>query len=46
MIYSHLEMSYKREIQKNFYGHTQSILSQNIKIEELIDWENKKETLN
>jgi len=46
MIYSHLEMSYKREVQKKFYEHTQSIIPQNMKIEELINWENKKETLN
>lgn len=43
--YFHLNLSRRREIQKKMNEYTQSILPQDPKIEELIDWENKRETL-
>lgn len=45
MAYLHLDLSRKREIQKRFLQYTQSSLFQDQKIDELIDWENKQETL-
>jgi len=45
MVYLHMDLSCKREVQKKFIEYTQSILSHDPKIEELIDWENKEETL-
>ncbi len=45
MVYIHLDLSRKRQIQKRFIEYTQSNLSDDLKIEELIDWENKEEIL-
>jgi integrase/recombinase XerD len=45
MVYLHLDLSRPREIQKKMNEYTQSILSQDPQIEELIDWENKEKTL-
>ena len=45
MIYLHMDLSFKREVQKEFIKYTQSNLVENPKINELIDWENKKDTL-
>ncbi len=45
MVYLKMEMSGKREVQKKFLEHTQSVLSQDSKMEELNDWENKNEIL-
>jgi len=45
MVYLHLDLSRSREIQKKMYEYTQSILPQDPKIEELIDWENKDKIL-
>jgi integrase/recombinase XerD len=45
MLYLHMDLSCKREVQKKFIEYTQSILAHDPKIEELIDWENKEETL-
>jgi site-specific recombinase XerD len=45
MVYLHLDLSRPREMQKKMNEYTQSILSQDPKIEELIDWENKEKTL-
>lgn len=45
MVYLHLDLSRPREIQKKMIEYTQSILPQDPKIEELIDWENKKKIL-
>jgi hypothetical protein len=45
-VYLKLNLSRKRQVQKKFIKYTQSILSDDPKIEELIDWENKEETLN
>jgi site-specific recombinase XerD len=45
MIYLHMNLSFKREIQKKFIKYTQSKLIENPKIKELMDWENEEETL-
>jgi len=45
MTYLHMNLSYKREVQKKFIKYTQSTLSDDPKIEELMDWENEQETL-
>jgi integrase/recombinase XerD len=45
MIYLHLDLSRRRQVQKKFIEYTQSILAGDPKIEELLDWENKQETL-
>jgi len=46
MVYLKLDISRKREVQKRFVEYTQSKLSHDPKIDELIDWENKEKTLN
>ena len=45
MIYLQLDLKTKREVQKKFIEYTQSTLKHDPKIDELIDWEHKKETL-
>jgi site-specific recombinase XerD len=45
MVYLHLDLSRKREIQKRFIEYTQSVLGQDAKIDELIDWENKEDIM-
>jgi integrase/recombinase XerD len=45
MHYLHLDLSRRKHIQKIFLKYTQSTLMQDPKIEELIDWEHKQETL-
>ena len=45
MIYLHLDLRRKRQVQKAFIEYTQSNLSHDKKIEEFLDWENKKEIL-
>ena len=45
MIYLHLDLRKKRQVQKAFIEYTQSNLSHDKKIEEFLDWENKKEIL-
>lgn len=44
-VYLHMDLSCKREVQRKFIEYTQSILKRNSKIEELIDWGNKQDTL-
>ena len=44
-VYTHLDMSRKRQIQKQFIEYTRSSLKFDSKINELVDWENKEETL-
>jgi site-specific recombinase XerD len=46
MIYLHLDLGNRERIQKKFITHTQSLLNQDDKIDELINWENKEEILN
>ena len=45
MLYLKMDMSRKRQIQKEFIQYIQSTLSTDPKIDELIDWENKEKTL-
>ncbi len=45
MIYLKLDIVRKREIQDEFIKHTQSVLSQDVELNKLIDWENKEEIL-
>jgi len=45
MNYLHLDLSRRRYIQKRFLQYTQSSLVQDPKIDELIDWEHKQDTL-
>jgi integrase/recombinase XerD len=46
MIYLHLDLGHRQRIQKKFINHTQSLINQDDKIDELVDWENKEEILN
>jgi integrase/recombinase XerD len=45
MAYLKLDMSRKRQIQKEFIQYTQSSIAGDPKIDELIDWENREKTL-
>ncbi len=45
MTYLQLNLTRKREVQKRFIEYTQTLLPNDHKIEELIGWQNKKETL-
>ena len=45
MVYLHVDISCKKQVQKRFMEYTQSVLSHDPKIEELIDWNHKEETL-
>lgn len=46
MVYLHLDLPKRRDIQKRFIEYTQSNLNNDTKINELIDWKNKEKTLN
>jgi len=46
MVYLHLDLRHRQQIQKKFTSYTQSLLNQDDKIDELIDWENEEEILN
>ena len=45
MVYLHMNLSRKRRVQKEFIEHTQSILGNDSKINELIDWEKGKDII-
>ena len=45
MIYLNMDLTRKREVQDMFIEFVQSTLSQDKKIEALIDWENKESIL-
>ncbi len=45
MIYLKMDLRTKREVLKKFIDYSQSTLKHDPKIDELIDWEHKKETL-
>ena len=45
MIYLKIDLRRKRAVQKKFIEYTRVLLTHDPKIEELIDWENKKEIL-
>ena len=42
---SRMDLTRRRAVQKKFIEYTQSNLSQDPKIDKLIDWENKKDIL-
>lgn len=46
MVYLHLNLPKKIEVQKRFIRYTQSTLVADSKVDDLLDWENKQETLN
>lgn len=45
MTYLHMELTHKRDVQKKFIEYSTKIIKQDPKIEDLIDWENKQDTL-
>ena len=45
MIYLHLDISHRRQIQKQFVQYIQSSLKNDPKLDDLIDWENREDTL-
>lgn len=45
MVYLHMDLTRKRQIQKKFIEHTHSVIAQDPKIDELIDWENKEDIM-
>ena len=45
MVYLKLDLSRRRQIQKQFIAYIQSVLSSNTQIDELIDWKNKKDIM-
>jgi len=46
MVYLHMDLTRRREVQKKFIEYSQSALAHDPKIDELIGWENEVETLN
>lgn len=45
MVYLHMDLSHRRQVQKKFIQYTQSILTHDPKIEALIDWENREDIM-
>jgi len=45
MIYLNLDLTHRKQVQKKFIEYTQSVLKDDPKIDELIDWENRKDIL-
>jgi len=45
MIYLRLDLSRRREVQKRFIKYTETILKNDQKIDELIDWDNSKDEI-
>ena len=45
MIYLNLDLTHRKQVQKKFVEYTQSVLKDDSKIDELIDWENRKDIL-
>jgi len=45
MTYLHMNLSHKRDVQKKLIQYTQSTITDDTKIEQLMDWENEEETL-
>ena len=46
MVYLHMDLTRRREVQKKFIEYSQSVLAHDPKIDELIGWENEAATLN
>ncbi len=45
MTYLHMDLTHKRDVQKKFIEYSAKVIKQDPKIEDLIDWENKQDTL-
>ena len=45
MAYLHMDLRHKRDAQKKFIKYAEKVLTQDTLIEDLIDWENKQDTL-
>jgi site-specific recombinase XerD len=45
MIYLKLDLTHRKQVQKKFIEYTQSVLKDDPKLDELIDWENRKDIL-
>ena len=45
MTYLHMDLTHKRSIQEQFIRYSQSLLSQDPRLEALVDWENRQDTL-
>jgi len=45
MIYLHLDLNHRRHIQRRFIRYMQSVLTDDSKIEELLQWENEKDLM-
>jgi len=45
MVYLKLDMRSRKRIQEQLLRYTQRLLSEDLRIEELIDWENKEDIL-
>jgi site-specific recombinase XerD len=45
MTYLHMDLTRKRDVQKKFIEYSTKVIEQDPKIEGLIDWENKQDTL-
>ena len=45
MAYLQMDLTRRRQVQQKFIEYTQSVLKHDTKIDELVDWENKEETL-
>jgi site-specific recombinase XerD len=45
MVYLHLDLSRRRRIQRGFIKHMQSVLTDDQKLDELLQWENEKDIM-
>ncbi len=45
MTYLHMDLTRKRDVQNKFIAYSARVIQQDPKIEDLIDWENKQDTL-
>ena len=45
MIYLHMDLTRKRDVQKKFIEYSTKIIKQDTKAEDIIDWEYKQDTL-
>jgi len=45
MTYLHMDLTRKRDVQKKFIEYITKVIEQDPKIEDLIDWKNKQDTL-
>jgi site-specific recombinase XerD len=45
MTYLHMDLTRKRDVQNKFIAYSAKVIEQDPKLEDLIDWENKQDTL-